>query len=81
MQSWTDEEVVDLLIYLFNDTCACNYNGIDEWLPGVCTQTDKCPDGECWFEFLREYRKGYLHQNNQNDVVKKLNDANEKLKS
>ena len=61
MQSWTDEEVVDLLIYLFNDTCACNYNNIDDWLPEICTQKDKCPDGKCWFEFLREYRKGYLH--------------------
>ena len=30
---WNNHTVACLLAELFDDTCACNYNGIDEWLP------------------------------------------------
>lgn len=33
---WTTDEVAELLANTFGDECACNWNGIDEWLPEVC---------------------------------------------
>lgn len=56
---WTTEEVAELLFNLFGDECACNYNGIDEWLPERCKYTeiaDECPNPKekhgCWMQFL-----------------------------
>lgn len=56
---WTTEEVAEILFDAFGDDCACNFNGIDEWLPERCkyTQiTDECPNPKekhgCWMQFL-----------------------------
>jgi len=56
---WTTEEVAELLSNLLGDECACNYNGIDEWLPERCKYTeiaDECPNPKekhgCWMQFL-----------------------------
>lgn len=61
-------EVAELLRLMFNDDCACNYNGNDEWLPEKCkfALTD-CPMPQerlgCWMEFveygLAELKKKY----------------------
>jgi hypothetical protein len=61
-------EVAELLRLMFNDDCACNYNGNDEWLPFKCKYalTD-CPTPPerlgCWMEFveygLAELKKKY----------------------
>ena len=58
-RGWTTEEVAELLSNLFGDECACNYNGIDEWLPERCKYTeiaDECPNPKekhgCWMQFL-----------------------------
>ena len=53
---WNNHMVACLLAELFNDTCACNYNGIDEWLPGKCELLDSCPNPgsvACWEQFLK----------------------------
>ena len=58
--TWTDYEVACLLAEIFQDTCACNYNGIDEWLPYKCELLDKCPDpgvAKCWEQFLKHRAK------------------------
>ena len=51
-----------LLAELFGDTCACNYNGIDEWLPEKCEFANtSCPNPggvACWEQFLK-YKKIY----------------------
>ena len=41
---------------LFDDTCACNYNDIDEWLPSKCELLDSCPNPvgvACWEQYLK----------------------------
>lgn len=48
--------VACLLAELFGDTCACNFNDIDEWLPDKCEYLDACPDPggvTCWEQFLK----------------------------
>ena len=52
---WNNHTVACLLAELFDDTCACNYNGIDEWLPGKCELLDSCPNPvgvACWEQYL-----------------------------
>lgn len=52
----TTHEVACLLAELFDDPCACNYNGIDEWLPEKCELQDACPHPvgvACWEQFLK----------------------------
>ena len=58
VQSWNNHEVACMLAELFGDTCACNYNSIDEWLPLVCDFKDICPNTvgvACWEQFLKHY--------------------------
>ena len=53
---WNNHTVACLLAEIFDDTCACNYNGIDEWLPEKCELLDSCPDPggvACWEQFLK----------------------------
>ena len=58
---WNNHTVACLLAELFGDTCACNFCGIDEWLPKKCDFANKeCPDVvgvACWEQFLK-HRKG-----------------------
>lgn len=52
----TTHEVACLLAELFDDPCACNYNGIDEWLPEKCELQNSCPNPvgvACWEQFLK----------------------------
>ena len=52
---WNNHTVACLLAELFNDTCACNYNDIDEWLPEKCEVIDACPNPvgvACWEQYL-----------------------------
>ena len=53
---WNNHTVACMLAELFDDTCACNYNGIDEWLPEKCEVIDACPNPvgvACWEQFLK----------------------------
>lgn len=56
-KTFTLDEVAQILADMFDDCCACNYNGNDEWLPQKCKygMTD-CPDPPdhlgCWKEYL-----------------------------
>ena len=64
---WNNHQVACLLAELFGDTCACNYNGIDEWLPEVCDFQDICPRTvgvACWEQFLK-HRKRMVGDDNE----------------
>lgn len=54
---WDNHKVACLLADMFGDTCACNYNGIDEWLPKKCDFANRgCPNVvgvACWEQFLK----------------------------
>lgn len=54
---WNNHKVAYLLAELFDDVCACNHNGIDEWLPKKCDFAEKeCPNVvgvACWEQFLK----------------------------
>lgn len=53
---WNNHTVACLLAEFFGDTCACNYNDIDEWLPEKCEVIDACPNPvgvACWEQFLK----------------------------
>jgi len=52
---WNNHTVACLLADMFDDPCACNYCGIDEWLPEKCEVIDACPNPvgvACWEQFL-----------------------------
>jgi hypothetical protein len=55
------EEVARLLSEMYGDTCACNYNGADEWLPKYCEDDEEYQCGECglkcWALFLEHYEE------------------------
>ena len=54
-------EVACIIANLFGDPCACNFNGIDEWLPQHCDFTNTCcpnPVGvACWEQYLKNLDK------------------------
>ena len=53
---WNNHTVACMLAELFDDTCACNYNSIDEWLPEKCEVIDACPNPvgvACWEQYLK----------------------------
>lgn len=57
--TWTTEEVAEILARVLGDECACNFNGIDEWLPESCKYADtECPTPKekhgCWIQFLMQ---------------------------
>ena len=58
------KEVAELLYNIFGSSCACDYNGNDEWLPLVCdgANTICIPDASknptyCWEQYLK-----HLHE-------------------
>lgn len=62
---WNSHTVACLLAELFNDTCACNYNGIDEWLPEKCELLDSCPNPggvACWEQYLKYRVDKFNHE-------------------
>ena len=73
---YTAHEVAEIIADLFGDTCACNFNGIDEWLPFKCELVDSCPNTygvACWEQYLK-YRhckavKSILHSAKPIDAV------------
>lgn len=62
-RTWNNHQVACLLADMFGDSCACNYNGIDEWLPNLCDFKDTCcpnPVGvACWEQFLKHTKSRY----------------------
>ena len=60
---WNNHQVACLLADMFGDTCACNYNSIDKWLPELCDFKDTCcpnPVGvACWEQFLKHSQARY----------------------
>lgn len=61
---YNNNEVACIIAELMGDDCACNFNGIDEWLPYYCEFRDTCcphPVGvACWEQYLtyRDKRDG-----------------------
>lgn len=56
VNAYTAHEVAGIIADLFGDTCACNFNGIDEWLPEKCELLDACPNTcgvACWEQYLK----------------------------
>lgn len=60
---WNNHQIACMLADLFGDACACNYNGIDEWLSELCDFKDTCcpnPVGvACWEQFLKHTKSRY----------------------
>ena len=60
-KQYTNHDVACIIADLFGDPCACNFNGIDEWLPYKCDFRDSCcpnPVGvACWEQYLK-YKEG-----------------------
>ena len=53
---YTAHEVAEILAEAFGDTCACNFNGNDEWLPFKCELIGCCPNTygvACWEQYLK----------------------------
>ena len=57
-------KVAELFLLSFGgDTCACNFNGNDEWLPYLCELQEACPHPcgvACWEQYLK-----YRHCKNE----------------
>lgn len=55
------DTVCEMMEFLFDDSCPCNYNSIDEWLPYVCEHQEECPKPTdkygCWKQFIRHFGK------------------------
>lgn len=58
---YTAHDVAEVLAEFFGDPCACNFNGIDEWLPALCDFDEKsCPNPggvACWEQYLKHKGK------------------------
>ena len=53
---YSAHDVALILSDAFGDSCACNFNGNDEWLPEKCELLDTCPDVNgvaCWEQYLK----------------------------
>lgn len=56
VNTYNTHEVAEILADLFGDSCACNFNGIDEWLPEKCELQAACPNPvgvACWEQYLK----------------------------
>lgn len=65
VKAYTAHEVAEILADVFTDSCACNFNGNDEWLPEKCELLSSCPNPDgvaCWEQFLK-YRDGERKDN------------------
>lgn len=65
VNAYTSHEVAVILAEAFGDTCACNFNGNDEWLPEKCELLDACPNTcgvACWEQYLK-FRNGERKDN------------------
>lgn len=64
-------EAACIIAELFGDTCACNYNDNDEWLPEYCDFVNDCPDVcgvACWEQYLKYRALRTLKESKENDV-------------
>ena len=64
---YTAHEVAVILADAFGDDCACNFNGIDEWLPYLCELQEACPypcGVACWEQYLK-------HKDRKDEILKK----------
>lgn len=55
-ERYTIHEVAVILAEFTGDNCACNFNGIDGWLPEKCELQDACPNTAgvaCWEQYLK----------------------------
>lgn len=58
-----DAVPVDTVAKMFcdftGDSCACDFNGNDEWLSEVCELQDECPYPKdrfgCWKQYIKHY--------------------------
>lgn len=53
---YSAHDVALILSDAFGDSCACNFNGNDEWLPEKCELLDTCSDVvgvACWEQYLK----------------------------
>lgn len=60
-RTYNAHEVAEIIAELFDDACACNFNGIDEWLPYKCELIDACPypvGVACWEQYLKHKSGG-----------------------
>ena len=61
VESYNRHEVASIIADLFGDDCACNFNGIDEWLWKYCDfADDECPNPvgvACWEQYLKHRGK------------------------
>jgi len=62
LHEFTLDEVAEILYESFGDDCACNFNGIDEWLPMSCAYSEtECPSPKehlgCWKQYLKSIKK------------------------
>jgi hypothetical protein len=76
-------QVAEIMADLFGDSCACNFNGIDEWLPEHCEFSDThCPDPggvSCWEQYLkfRDKAKAKGECGNRRESIVKKGEQNE----
>lgn len=59
-QGSNNHDIAEMLSDLFGDTCACNFFGIDDWLPCYCELENDCPYPQgvaCWEQFLKYWDK------------------------
>lgn len=60
-KTYNRHEVACILADAFGDTCACNFNGNDEWLPYYCDFAGKkCPNVvgvACWEQYLKHLKE------------------------
>ena len=57
---YTRKQVAQIILDLFGDSCACNFNGHDEWLPfacdgahTICVPDDSVEPTYCWEQYLK----------------------------
>ena len=71
---FTLDQVAGLLYAAFGDSCPCNFNGNDEWLPMVCRfcESGDCPDPadklDCWREYIRQQDKRTKEDKNESET-------------
>lgn len=53
------EAVAKMFFDFTGDSCPCNFNDNEEWLPFVCGQSDDCPNHknelDCWKQYVKYY--------------------------
>jgi hypothetical protein len=72
--SYNITEVAQIISELFGDTCACNFNDIDAWLPYCCKYSEtECPnlvdELGCWKEYL-------LHRHEKSSIMEEQYETN-----